>query len=760
MALEALLPSEIARLIYGYLMEEKCIETAKTFLNESPNLQECRNVLSYGKHFTTRVCGYALWDILEKFCIINSIVQEKIDKCDNTDKLRHCSDLINQIKLLIEEYKGHKFLTNIVTTPTQNQSTVTNESFVKSHRRHSSSKDEDEVKHIEETPDKGFKTHTETNFSPIQNSYKTETTLLKNLPGYIKDLQTEQCETLKLKSPRKSREISKIDNILQSEELHENVILQEIKNKNHHLPDQSRLDKSTMTNRIEENLKNNKYSQIQAGNICSNDLQVSPTDECIELLSDLTLELLNRTEIQEIIADNINRILEPVKSNLHNKSNEDSKEELNKSFILEFNKAIEVAVNKTENDPEFLDLLNEIIPKGEEILNTDQIELNNRNVNKFQKVELVSKEKVTENSIDIKTISSQMFDQSTCYVLDIQNTNKIMNVEHADLSNTDKCVIESTEVKQVDLIKKNSKIPVSDARNSLLNPEKYMKSPYIDLNPIESSTVQQKSLYKANNLFSYNNITSTPIKTSASIQNLDTYDWFSTQELLKPNILYQKDDTAMPSKTNTYTACETIVTTVASHISPIISKEQTLHTPDTHSPKMKVSNSISSAFPINIVSKYKTPFSQKSSEVLDELLNLHSSQKSNGNIDNLSPLLKDNNEYNKYFSIESIMLYGMDNNLSTVKTPLIIPEIEVEDSITLTGTGLSPFLKIHKKSTETTDNLNEKNDEKVKYLGNRQSDELTSSDEKNYLTKKPDESHIIVEKNSKEIFTNLRYVNR
>jgi hypothetical protein len=57
----------------GYLVEEKCIETAKTFLNESPNLQECRSVLSHGRHFTTRVCGYALMDILENYCIISSI---------------------------------------------------------------------------------------------------------------------------------------------------------------------------------------------------------------------------------------------------------------------------------------------------------------------------------------------------------------------------------------------------------------------------------------------------------------------------------------------------------------------------------------------------------------------------------------------------------------------------------------------------------------------------------------------------------------
>jgi hypothetical protein len=112
------------------------------------------------------------------------------------------------------------------------------------------------------------------------------------------------------------------------------------------------------------------------------------------------------------------------------------------------------------------------------------------------------------------------------------------------------------------------------------------------------------------------------------------------------------------------------------------------------------------------------------------------------------------------------MLYGMDNNISTVKTPLSVPEIEVDDSITLTGTGLSPFLKIHKKSAETADNLTEKSDNEIV---TNLIDKKINKDEhliakndieiiKTCINKKSDNSHKIIEKNDKELLTNIRYV--
>lgn len=84
-----------------------------------------------------------------------------------------------------------------------------------------------------------------------------------------------------------------------------------------------------------------------------------------------------------------------------------------------------------------------------------------------------------------------------------------------------------------------------------------------------------------------------------------------------------------------------------------------------------------------------------SSEVKNDLPSSHSTQKVNGIADNNNSSSLSNE---KLFGSESIMLYGMENNATTVPTLVNIPEIEVEDSITLTGTGLSPFIKINKKA--------------------------------------------------------------
>jgi hypothetical protein len=176
-------------------------------------------------------------------------------------------------------------------------------------------------------------------------------------------------------------------------------------------------------------------------------------------------------------------------------------------------------------------------------------------VNRFQeKIALISEEKISKNNLSIEAIDSKAIDQSTCYILDTQNSNKMASIEKINLSKSENCFIESTEIKQVDLIKSNSKIPTVDPQNGSLNTEKcttrVIKSQNIDLNPLELSTVQQKSAHKSNNFFSCNNVTSTPLKTCSSMQNFDTYDWLSPHDLLKPNIVYQKDDLTMPSKTS------------------------------------------------------------------------------------------------------------------------------------------------------------------------------------------------------------------
>lgn len=57
----------------GYLEEQKCEEAARSFLQLSPHLQECRMVNSAGRRFSTKVNGFTLVEILEKFCAANAM---------------------------------------------------------------------------------------------------------------------------------------------------------------------------------------------------------------------------------------------------------------------------------------------------------------------------------------------------------------------------------------------------------------------------------------------------------------------------------------------------------------------------------------------------------------------------------------------------------------------------------------------------------------------------------------------------------------
>lgn len=72
--------------------------------------------------------------------------------------------------------------------------------------------------------------------------------------------------------------------------------------------------------------------------------------------------MLNRTEIQEKIAENINKALQPVDlSSLIKETSPADNPEGNTSIMTELNNAIKTIVSKTETDPMFEQFLDEII---------------------------------------------------------------------------------------------------------------------------------------------------------------------------------------------------------------------------------------------------------------------------------------------------------------------------------------------------------------------------------------------------------------
>ncbi|XP_064627911.1 mucin-2-like [Lineus longissimus] len=75
--LERLLPSEVARLVLGYLKTESCNSAFKAFLGECPHLKEYAMLLERGREYTTKVNGRTLEEYLDEFADLKKAVSTK-----------------------------------------------------------------------------------------------------------------------------------------------------------------------------------------------------------------------------------------------------------------------------------------------------------------------------------------------------------------------------------------------------------------------------------------------------------------------------------------------------------------------------------------------------------------------------------------------------------------------------------------------------------------------------------------------------------
>ncbi|XP_035212305.1 uncharacterized protein LOC118186331 [Stegodyphus dumicola] len=80
--MEAYLPSEVARLVLGYLEEVKCTNTWETFLVESPHLQEYYQLHQQGIKYAANINGKSLLGILQEYrCLIGSSSKQSGTQC-------------------------------------------------------------------------------------------------------------------------------------------------------------------------------------------------------------------------------------------------------------------------------------------------------------------------------------------------------------------------------------------------------------------------------------------------------------------------------------------------------------------------------------------------------------------------------------------------------------------------------------------------------------------------------------------------------
>lgn len=81
--MESLVPSEIARLVYGYLIEENCEAVAQLFLETSASLKECLTLQKKGRKFNTTVLGLSLVDLLNLYTDAVCLVKNYLAREDS-----------------------------------------------------------------------------------------------------------------------------------------------------------------------------------------------------------------------------------------------------------------------------------------------------------------------------------------------------------------------------------------------------------------------------------------------------------------------------------------------------------------------------------------------------------------------------------------------------------------------------------------------------------------------------------------------------
>lgn len=181
--METFMPSEIARLVIGYLEEQKCDEAAKLFLEASPLLHECRMVQASGKTFRRLVREMTLVDVFDKYCSIISFIQERLNKIADSDQVKQCGDFLEQLRFLIDGSRSQRFVVNI-NVPSQNSATNSGGSPIISssiRKRQRSGSDRDRCKRfakLQQTPEKQY-------HSDNIHCDKIEATPAESLPGYI-----------------------------------------------------------------------------------------------------------------------------------------------------------------------------------------------------------------------------------------------------------------------------------------------------------------------------------------------------------------------------------------------------------------------------------------------------------------------------------------------------------------------------------------------------------------------------------------------
>ncbi|XP_018349709.1 PREDICTED: uncharacterized protein PF11_0213-like isoform X2 [Trachymyrmex septentrionalis] len=779
--MEALLPSEIARLVLGYLEDQKCTEAAKLFLETSPHLQECRTVLSCGRRFSTRVNGLTLMDIIEKLSAISAMIQERLSKATDCEQLKHCGDLIEQLKFLVEEPRGQRFVVNINVPSQSNTQTSSGSPVVASNlrKRHHSNSER-------------IKRNIKSQLNLVQQSeimsppscHNVDTTPLESLPGNVDLLKQIDCA-----AHTEKRDDNFTQELYRQCDFDKHNSTNSIATRNRNNNTRISLDDVSSVRSCEMDIddkrkeENNVISTIpkqytaatsteELLSFSSAEVQTIPyeipesesesNDVPIENLSILTKEMLNREELQQCIAENINRAIIPTDLSLKDDLNESMIGEGNTSFMAEINNAIKSIVETTESDPVFKRFIAETIgvhtetdtspeedgegklsKKSANEMQKNQMETDKDNINSTEPVVMDTKVITEDGTTDVplkhrlRSSSRQQYnrvedevdkvrdqekdrntleDQNAAAVLSIINANIINSVSDSDKKTLDakelinddneqKIQTMTSTVNKNDAVKPLAEIDIQKTNdvtlsaNSNVQP-KVKKSTLKRLKPTKPKRDQVTSDNQSNSIQSN---TIQPI-TEHEIMTMPTLIVCSKDEM--DNLLINR------SSTITSTSTSRFIPIAPKDSSKINETVETLYlrTVNVAQQQLPVTKTLSSVIeePNNPMNQVELLQSKNGNNMNKRLKTIHQTDITVPNINIDQQVLNcpiEPVQINKIVGGESITLYAHETSAKTLLDGTNM--INLEENISLSDSGFSPYLKFNCSKINQTHNLSD-----------------------------------------------------
>ncbi|KAK0093274.1 hypothetical protein PV326_013920 [Microctonus aethiopoides] len=763
--MHGILPSEIARLVLDYLETSSCPEAARVFLETSPDLQECRRVAATGGKFITRVFGLTLINILYTFCDIYGLVQERLTKINADERLRRCGDLCEQLRTLIDDCRGQRFFVNI-NVPAQSTNNINNinnnnatggspiiTSSIRK-RRHSGPANKEKCNRSSKSqslPCNETNDPNNCNANKIKalSSSSSSSLAAAASSGVAVDPPVMTKPAVNFKEPQSSNLLCDETPVPCSSTVGESQ-------NGVQLSSSSSSSSSTSSSSQDHNEKNNQPLTKVSNNLCitnneklskkkdnltpkklstgtdtqelmtysTAEVQTTPydvmefesetTDEPVENLSLLTKELLNRTELQERIADNINKAILPTDGlSLKDLSFSEciAGNECNTSIMTELNNAIKSIVTATEKDPVFERFFDEIFQadiEGEQ----DQDDDTRRNIIHSNESPIDASPKTmdecpteAENNIIIDDPSKDKNSQLNVESEIIQTNAEFVNDPSTKIDAVDNQLLEDVNAAAVmSIINAKNKLSEKIAMETEISSNKQLNDPKynfpvtniidgINNPPISNVDLKQNdqkiSQDKNSQIIPIENNSSNVIKKLGRKSRVTKPKQKSipTETVVPTLIVCNKNDinvtsTVLPVRLfNNIETENNICDGQKSQYVPIAPKNPSGPVPSTTTLYLRT---------VNVAKKISTSNTNKPK--VDKKINDETIQ--NNNI--VVPIEKKS-------TTEAITLYGIsENNLTEVLEPTSLPTINIDDPVSFSDSGLSPFLKFNKKTTQPT----------------------------------------------------------